>query len=182
MDFYVLWTLLFNYFEELWPHLGEGSSACEHEVGSSHPGSSACSLLPPSLAWRLPDVQENWSTWLHKTQPWPHMGSWLSEVFCPRGPDITSEVLGWDFLSGGYAYRGPRGAGAQVRSNTQRLFKVPTLDLLATGQHHGLLSGASQHRPGLVEWALDWESSEGKNLTLAMHLPGCMTLAMSIHA
>ena len=153
-----------------------------HEVGGSHPANNACSLLPPSLAWWLLDAQENWSTWLHKTQTCPYTGSWLSEVFCPRGPGITSEVLGWDLLSGGYAHRGPRGAGAQVRSNTQRLFKVPTLDLLATSQHCGLLSGASQRRPGLVVRALDWESSGGRNLALALHLPGCVTLAMSIHA
>lgn len=69
-----------------------------------------------------------------------------------------------------------------VRSSTQRLFKVPTLDLLAKSQHCSLLSGASQRRPRLVERALDWESSRGRNLALALYLPGCVTLAKSIHA
>lgn len=60
-------------------------------------------------------------------------------------------------------------------------FKVPTLDLLAKSQHCSLLSGASQRRPRLVEQALDWESSRGRSLALALYLPGCVTLATSIH-
>lgn len=69
-----------------------------------------------------------------------------------RSPRLGS-VVGRPRITGGregYFLRGLRGAGATVISNTQRLFKILIEDLVASSWVWGILSGASQCKPGFV--------------------------------